>query len=151
MDERTRARAEFDERERREREPRGPLFLIDNLRGLIDDALELVRAEINLAKAELSEKFAQAQLGLGMLFLGMTFFAVAAFLLAQALVAWIAVYLGEAGAALLVGGIVLILGVIALLIAASNLKPSNLKPERTLRSTSENTRRLKETFHDQIK
>jgi hypothetical protein len=47
--------------------------------------------------------------------------------------------------------VVLVIGFIALAIGASRLKARNLKPERTLRSTSENTRRLKETFHDKIK
>jgi uncharacterized membrane protein YqjE len=128
-----------------------PPSLFANLRAFIDDALELVRKEIDLAKAELSEKFAQARTGLVFVFIGLLCAAVAVFLLAQSLVAWLATYFGTAGAALIVGLVVLVIGFIALAIGASRLKARNLKPERTLRSTSENTRRLKETFHDKIK
>ena len=47
-------------------------------------------------------------------------------------------------------GITLNVAAIALAIGTSNLKARNLKPERTLRSTSENTRRLKESFHEKV-
>lgn len=141
--------ASESERRKPRMDPR--LSLFDALRAFIDDALELVLKEVDLAKAEFSEKLAQARTGISLLVAGVVCCAVAAFLLAQALVAWLAVYLGPAGAALAVGGAVLLIGIIALAIGASNLKARNLRPERTLRSTSENTRLLKESFHDKIK
>jgi uncharacterized membrane protein YqjE len=127
-----------------------PPSLIDNLRAFVDDAFQLVRKEIDLAKAEFSEKLAQARMGLIFVFIGLLCAAVAMFLLMQSLVAWLATYFGTAGAALLVGTVVLIVAAIALAIGTSNLKARNLKPERTLRSTSENTRRLKESFHEKV-
>lgn len=125
--------------------------LFDNLRGLIEDTLLLLRKEVELAKTELSEKLSQAQYGLIFIFAGLLCCAVAVFLLAQALVAWLATYLGPAGAALLIGGIVLLIGVIALAMGASRLKAKNLKPVRTIRATSENALKLKETFNEKIK
>lgn len=129
----------------------GMTAMFDTVHAFLDDALELVRKEVELAKAEFEEKLTQIQYGLIFVFAGLMCCAVAAFLLAQALVAWIAIYLGEAGAALLVGGIILAIGIVALLSGFSNLKAKNLKPVRTIRSNKENATRLKETFDDKIK
>jgi uncharacterized membrane protein YqjE len=125
--------------------------ILDHLRALLDDAQDLVRKEIELAKTEFEEKLNQAQNGLIFVFAGLLCVAVATFLLAQSLVAWLAIYLGPAGAALLVGGVVLVIGLIALKLGASRLNARSLKPVRTIRATSENATRLKETLHEQVK
>jgi hypothetical protein len=122
--------------------------LLAQIYALTDDAMDLVRKEIELAKTEIDEKITQAQYGVILIFAGLMAAAVAAFLLAQALVAALAVYLGAAGAALAVGGVVLVGGLIALSVG---LKAKNLAPRRTMQSASDNAKRLKETIHDQIK
>ena len=125
--------------------------IFDNLRALFEDAITLFRKEVELARAEFDEKLAQAQHGLILIFAGLTACAVAVFLLAQALVSWLAIYLGPAGAALAIGGAILVIGIICLSIGFSNLKARNLKPVRTIRSATESAQRLKETINDQAK
>ncbi|MEZ4601095.1 MAG: phage holin family protein [Syntrophotaleaceae bacterium] len=92
----------------------------------------LVRHEVALAKSEMSEKAHQAKTGITSLAVGgMVVFASiivllfsAVYALAQVLEPWLA--------ALIVGLIVLVIGVIMLQKGRSNLKARNLVPQRTM-------------------
>ena len=92
----------------------------------------LVRHEVALAKAEMSEKAHQATTGVTSLAVGgmVTFASIlvllfsAVYALAQVVEMWLA--------ALIVGLIVLVVGVVMLQKGRSNLKAKNLVPQRTM-------------------
>jgi hypothetical protein len=97
----------------------------------------LVRHEVALAKAEMSEKAHQATTGVTSLAVGgmVTFASIlvllfsAVYALAQVLELWLA--------ALIVGLIVLVIGVVMLQKGRSNLKAKNLVPHRTMKTMRE--------------
>ncbi|WP_027716566.1 phage holin family protein [Desulfuromonas sp. TF] len=97
----------------------------------------LVRHEVALAKAEMSEKAHQATTGVTSLAVGgmVTFASIlvllfsAVYALAQVVELWLA--------ALIVGLIVLVVGVVMLQKGRSNLKAKNLVPHRTMKTMRE--------------
>lgn len=97
----------------------------------------LVRHEVALAKAEMSEKAHQATMGVTSLAVGgmVTFGSIlvllfsAVYALAQVVDLWLA--------ALIVGLIVLVVGVVMLQKGRSNLKARNLIPQRTMETMRE--------------
>jgi hypothetical protein len=97
----------------------------------------LVRHEVALAKAEMSEKAHQATTGVTSLAVGgmVTFASIlvllfsAVYALAQVLQLWLA--------ALIVGLIILVVGVVMLQKGRSNLKAKNLVPHRTMKTMRE--------------
>jgi hypothetical protein len=116
---------------------------------LFGDALEnlskLLRTEIQLARAEISEKASQAAVGAGML-VG------ALFLLTPALVLFLiafAIWLGQLGlspvtAHFLSGCVALIASGALAFAGASRLKPSALKPQVTIREVNKDVAAAKE-------
>jgi len=116
---------------------------------LFGDALEnlskLMRTEIQLARAEISEKASKAAVGAGML-IG------ALFLLTPALVLFLiafAIWLTQLGlspvtAHFLAGCVALIAAAILASIGASRLKPSALKPQVTIREVNKDIAAAKE-------
>jgi uncharacterized membrane protein YqjE len=102
--------------------------------GLAREISDLVRGEGRLARAELSEKVSQIQSGAVSLAAGaMVTFAGLLYLLLSAMLGlanWVDPWL----AALLVGGVVLLSGLIMLARGRSSVRGGNLVPERTLRS-----------------
>ncbi len=105
----------------------------------------LVRDEVRLARAELSEKTRQA--GRGAIYIGAG--AALAYAGLLALVAAIIVGLGQLGvpwwlAALIVGTVVIGAGYLLLQRGMAAMKPAELAPERTIRSLAEDGRWAKE-------
>jgi hypothetical protein len=112
------------------------------LRRLVDDLSILMRKELALARAEISQSIEEAKTGLAgaaiggaVLYAGLlTLLAAVVLLLAEVMPAW--------GAALLVGAIAAIAGFAMVKSAQKKLRPSNLKPEYT----QESLRRDKEVL-----
>jgi hypothetical protein len=112
------------------------------LRRLVDDLSILMRKELALARAEISQSIDEAKTGLAgaaiggaVLYAGLlTLLAAVVLLLAEVMPAW--------GAALLVGAIAAIAGFAMVKSAQKKLRPSNLKPEYT----QESLRRDKEVL-----
>ena len=112
---------------------------------LIQETGTLVRQEVQLAKAEVTQSAAQAGRAVGMI--------VVAGLLAYAgllaVLAAIILWLWHSGladwtAALVVGVVVILIGVVMLLRARAQLQASNLAPQRTVESLRADTRMVKE-------
>jgi len=108
------------------------------------ETTDLVRKEVALAKAELGVKIDQAERGVingvaggAVAYLGL---AVLLFAVVYALSNVVAPWL----AAVIVGGVVIVAGLIMLGKARSDLKAGNLKPEHTIRQTRETGRWIKE-------
>jgi len=107
---------------------------------LAQETTTLVRKEVELAKAEMSEKVNQATAGAvslaagGMVaFAGVIFLLLAAtFGLAKFMEPWLA--------ALIVGGVVTILGVILVSMGKSKLSARNLQPNRTISTLQDDKR-----------
>ncbi len=107
----------------------------------------LVRKEIDLARAELNENMNKAGVAIGMIVGGVVVALVALNVLAGALVAGLAeLGIEEGWAALIVG---LILAAVAFGLAkkgAGDLKLSSLAPTRTARNVREDTHAVKEAY-----
>ncbi|MBO6784647.1 MAG: phage holin family protein [Alphaproteobacteria bacterium] len=107
------------------------------LRGLVADASLLVRQEIRLLKAELSEKADRVQKGLISIASGMLLALAALIILLQAVVVALANIMPPSIAALVVGVVVAAIAFVLLRIGQQTLKPENLKPQRTLLTARE--------------
>lgn len=120
------------------------------LRELSDESTTLVRKEVELAKAEISQKVSQVGTGLTSLAIG-GFIAFAGFLvlLDAAVVALAEAFPASQDwlAPLIVGAVVAIIGWMVLAKGRSNLKTANLTPHRT----AESLRRDKEFAKEQLK
>lgn len=112
---------------------------------LSDQTSRLVRSEVDLAKAEMSEKGKRAGIGIGAFSAAglLAFFALAVLLaaavlgLAEAFPGWLA--------ALVVGAVVLVLAAIAAVIGKNNVsKATPAKPEQALEGVAEDIAVVKE-------
>jgi hypothetical protein len=121
--------------------PKRSLFsLIADLPTLL---MDLVRGEIEQLKKELIAKAAQAGIGIGLLAgaASILFFALGVFIaaavlgLAQVLPAW--------AAALIVGGVLLVIAAILVLIGVASLKRSSQGPEESIDSIKKDVRVIK--------
>lgn len=107
-----------------------------SVRQLINDVGLLLRQEVELVRAELSEKFDQAQSGLLLLAIGLLIALCALFALVQALIVALAFYMPLELACAAVG---IALALVALAIISrgqSYLKARNLAPRRTMSTIS---------------
>lgn len=119
--------------------------IADNVRAFARDSVELVRKEVQLAKMETSEKIDQLAKGIVSLLIGALLMVVALSFLAAALADLLGELLGSEGLGeLIVGVVVAVVGIALLLRGKNNLKPENLKPSRTLRTTERGYEKLKE-------
>jgi hypothetical protein len=105
----------------------------DIIGDVVHQITTLLKKEGQLARAEVSEKVANAAAGIGMAIFGAVLAIPALVILLEAIVAG----LMRAGlpvywAALLVGGVTLIVGIALLMAGANRLKADNLMPEKTL-------------------
>ncbi len=101
---------------------------------LTRDITTLFRQEILLVKTEVSEKVGQAESGMTMLIVGGAIaYAGLLFLLAAAVLG-LSLYLQPWLSALIVAGVVLIVGLIMVAKGRKNLKARNLIPEKTVES-----------------
>ncbi len=117
---------------------------------LVGDAVEqlgkLVQNEAQLARAELSEKAAQASMGVGLL-AGAAVFAIPVLVLLMiALALWLsaAFALSAAAAHLISAGIGSVFALILAVAGMSYLKPENLKPKVTIRQVERDIQAAKE-------
>lgn len=120
--------------------------------GLFSDALAhvsgLVRKEVDLVRAELSENATRAVAALGMIVGGVVFVLVALNVLTAALVAGITELGIEAGwASLIVGVVYLIIAAIMVRMGTNRLKAASLAPTRTTQSVRRDAQLVKETFN----
>ena len=120
--------------------------IADNVRAFARDSVELVRKEVQLAKLETTEKVEMLVKGLVFVIVGALLLVVALGVLFEALILGLAVLLGGnlLLAQLIVGGLIVLVGVVLLLKGMNNLKPENLKPSRTLRTTERGYEKIRE-------
>ena len=122
------------------------------LTGLVADlwreSADLVRAEVALAKAELTEKGTQFGMGVAWLAAGGAVLLAGAICLLVAVIAALAMALPEDHAAwmspLIVGIVVVLAGVLLIAKGRKNLAPLDLKPTQTVKSVREDVKVLKE-------
>lgn len=129
---------------RRPAEPRG---IGDLLRELIATVGTLFRQEVELAKAELSEKASQAGSAVVLMAIGGLLAFAGLIVLLQALVIWLSEGppdLDPALAALIVGGVVIVIGGGLALYAKRLLNPANLAPNRTTASLKQDVELVRE-------
>jgi len=124
---------------------RDELSLGDLFSDLSRETTTLVRQEVQLAKAELTQSATEAARGIGMLVAG------GAVAYAGLLFLLLAIVFGliEAGwdawvSALVVGLVVVAIGAILVLRARESLKPANLAPRRTVETLKEDQEWAKE-------
>lgn len=120
---------------------------------LLSDALNnvssLIRNEVDLAKAELSENLNRAGVAIGLIAGALVIAIVALTVLAAALVtALTSVGMHPGWAALIVGGT---LAIVAFMLSAKGLKdlqPSRLAPTRTAKNLQRDATLVKEAYHE---
>ncbi len=120
--------------------------ITDEFRGMVTDAVDLVRAEGRLAQAETAEKLEQLQSGLIWLLVGLFTLMVAAFVLVQAGIDWLAQAIGAPAATLAFGLAFLVIGVVMFLNGKQRLKLSNLRPHRTIAAARRSAERVREAL-----
>jgi len=115
---------------------------------LLSDALNqmtrLVRGEVALAKAEVTQNIKSAALGIGLLVGAAVLALVALIVLAGALVVALGHLIGEGWAALLVGILILAGAGLLAMRGLNALKPENLTPSRTVRNVQADAHAIKE-------
>ncbi|MGH6919785.1 MAG: phage holin family protein [Geminicoccaceae bacterium] len=119
--------------------------LKDLLGDLTENITTLFRQEIQLARAETSEKITQVGVAIGAIAGGAILALAALIVLLQALV----IGLTEAGlpagwAALIVGAVVAVIAYVLIHKGTSDLKASNLAPDRTVNSLKRDAQVVKE-------
>lgn len=121
---------------------RGPASLLSDLVGQVT---ELFRKEIELLRAEIGEKINNTTAALGFILVGAVLALTALNVLAAALVrALESAGLDFGWAALIVGGLLLIVAFILAKKGMGNLKASELAPRRTARAVSRDAAMAKE-------
>jgi len=111
------------------------------LRELVDDVSQLLRSEMHLARAEATESVQRASGGLMRVAVGALLAFAALIVLLEAIVIALANVMPAAWAALLVGGVVAVLGFALTRSGQAALKPSKLAPSRTVASLGANGQR----------
>ncbi len=108
------------------------------LSDLSRETIELVRQEIALGRAEISEKISTAERGLVSIAIGAAILLAGVFILLQAIVNGVAMVLPPELAPwlapLIVGIVIAVIGYIMVKSGSSRLQPDNLMPQRTMDS-----------------
>jgi hypothetical protein len=112
--------------------------------GVADDARDLVRCEVALARAEMEQKLDRLIAGIISLFGAMMLAFVGLIIVLMAAAQGLARVMPDWAASLIVGGIVLLLGVILAAMARKALSPSGMVPDRTMRNVQADARVMKE-------
>jgi hypothetical protein len=124
--------------------------------GLLSDAIahmsSLVRKEVDLARAEVSENVNRAAVAIGLLAAALVIALTALNVLAAALVAGLADWgLGAGWAALLVGVVLAVVALALAMKAKNDLKLTNIAPSRTAKNVQRDAQALKEvTTNDHV-
>jgi uncharacterized integral membrane protein len=105
---------------------------------LTRETVNLVRQEIALGRAEISQKISSAQTGVTSVAIGAAILLAGLFIILQAIVNGVAMVLPPEMAPwlapLIVGVVVAIIGYVMLKAGSSKLQPDNLMPHRTMES-----------------
>ena len=119
--------------------------LPDLFADLITQLTTLFRKEVQLARAEASEKITEAVAAVGFMIGGAVLLIAALVLLLQAAVDGL-VHLGldRAWAALIVGGVVLLIGIVLVWLGSNRLKAENLAPRKTVEQLQRDAAMAKE-------
>jgi hypothetical protein len=119
---------------------------IHNLFGeALRDSSDLARKEFTLFKTEMSQSIRGLFVGIAMMVAAAVFAIAAIGLLTEALVEWLATVVNsEALAALIVGGLMLLLAIGCALYGRSKFNSFTLTPERTVRNVRRDTQVLSE-------
>ena len=120
---------------------------------LLSDALNnvssLIRNEIDLARAELSENLNRAGVAIGLIAGALVIAIVALTVLAAAVVTALTSAGMHAGwAALIVGGALAIVAFVMSAKGVNDLQPSSLAPTRTAKNLQRDATLVKEAYHD---
>ena len=117
---------------------------------LIAQFTRLLQKEGQLARAEVSENIGKAATGLGFVIGGAVLLIPALVVLLDAAVAAITErgHLAPYWSALIVGGVVLIVGLLLLVVGASRLRPSNMIPTRTMQQLQRDASVAKSQFEE---
>lgn len=115
---------------------------------LLSDAVNqltrLVRGEVALAKAEVTQNIKNAALGVGLLVGAVVLVLVGLFILAEALVVALGELIGDGWAALIVGILILAVAGILAMRGLNSLKPENIAPSRTVANVQADAQTIKE-------
>ncbi len=126
-------------------QPRDERSLGDLFSDLSRETTTLVRQEVQLAKAELTQSATEAARGIGMLVAGgVVAYAGLLFLLVAVMFGLIEAGLDEWLSALIVGLVVVAISAVLVLRARAALKPANLAPRRTVETLKEDQEWAKE-------
>ena len=105
----------------------------------------MIRTEVQLARAEVTEKASQAAVGAGMLFGAMVVLIPAVVLFLIALAVWLtSLGLSPVAAHLLSGCVALVVSGILVAVGLARLKPSSLAPNATIREVKRDIAAAKE-------
>ena len=120
--------------------------MVDTVRALVNDASLLVRQEVQLAKAEASEKVEEATTGIAAIVASGVIALVALLVLVQALVVALTNWLDIPASlsSLLVGVALAIVAFIVFSTGKAKLSSENLKPKRTIQSVREDVHTIRE-------
>lgn len=116
------------------------------LTDIASDAATLVRQELRLAQAEISEKVQQAQIGALSLMTGLLVAFSALLILLQALVLALSTVMPAWMASIIVGGAMAIVAFVLLKLGQNKLAAKNLIPARSLRAARDDKDMAMETF-----
>ena len=117
---------------------------------LIAQFTRLLQKEGQLARAEVSENIGKAETGLGFVVGVAVLLIPALVVLLDAAVAEITErgHIAPYWSALIVGGVVLIVGLLLLVVGASRLRPSNMIPTRTMQQLQRDASVAKSQFEE---
>lgn len=112
---------------------------------LVQDTGTLVRQEVQLAKAELTQSAAQVGQAIGLLVVGGALAYAGLLGVLAAIILWLwHAGLADWTAALVVGVVVILIGVVLLMRARTMLQGTNLAPQKTVESLKADTAMVKE-------
>lgn len=114
-------------------------------------AATLVRKESQLARTEISENIGRVGAGIGLLTGGAVLMIPALVILLQAAVEWVSrtYAITPALSALILGGIVFVIGLILLLVGVNRLKVRTMVPDRTIRQIQQDANVAQEQMRQQ--
>ena len=120
-----------------------------SIQTLVADALheasDLVSKELTLFRTEMLSNVRSLFIGLGMMIAAAVFAITAMLVLVGALVKFVATLVGSDWlAALIVGGVLLVIAVVLVLVGANAMSISKLAPKRTTRQVRQDARALSE-------
>ena len=117
--------------------------IADVLQDILRNIQEIVRSEVRLAKSELGDEFTKVKASAPLLVVGAVAGLLAAFFLAWAAFYALALVLPQWGAALIVAGVLAIVGGITMSAAGKALQRVQ-RPEQTIASVKENVQWAKQ-------